>query len=87
MTVVKTSSKGQIVIPKAIRKRLGITLGNDYCFASLKIMQRITPLPDDPIAALRGTLKGGKSLTNSLSTFLSKDAIPALLLLFLLPAV
>ena len=73
MTVVKTSSKGQIVIPKAIRKRLGITPGKRLLFRVVEDHAEIIPLPDDPIAALRGTLKGGKSLTKALLTERKKD--------------
>ena len=73
MTVVKTSSKGQIVIPKAIRKRLGITPGKRLLFRVVEDHAEITPLPDDPITALRGTLKGGKSLTKALLAERKKD--------------
>ena len=73
MTVVKASSKGQIVIPKEIRKRLGITPGKRLLFRVVEDHAEITPLPDDPIAALRGTLKGGKSLSKALLAERKKD--------------
>jgi bifunctional DNA-binding transcriptional regulator/antitoxin component of YhaV-PrlF toxin-antitoxin module len=52
MPVVKTSSKGQIVIPLEIRKKLGIRPGQK--------------VDEDPINALRGILKGKPSLTKAL---------------------
>ena len=73
MAIVKTSPKGQVVIPKEIRKRLGITPGKRLLFRVVDDHAEITPLPDDPIAALRGTLKGGKSLTKELLAERKKD--------------
>ena len=66
MAIVKTSSKCQVVIPKEIRKKLGITPGKRLLFRVVADHAEITPLPDDPIAAIRGTLKGGKSLAKEL---------------------
>lgn len=66
MSVVKTSSKGQVVIPIEIRKKLGIKPGQ---MVNLKLEGEkavITPLPEDPIKALRGSLKGHPSLTKAL---------------------
>jgi len=59
MPVVKTSSKGQIVIPVEIRKKFGIKPG-----------QKVN---EDPIKALRGILKGKPSLTKSLLAERKKD--------------
>ena len=73
MAIVKTSSKGQVVIPKEIRKRLGITPGKRLLFRVVEDHAEINPLPDDPIAALRGTLKGAKSLTKELLAGRKKD--------------
>ena len=73
MAIVKTSSKGQVVIPKDIRKRLGIIPGKRLLFRIVEDHAEITPLPDDPIASLRGSLKGGKSLTKELLAERKKD--------------
>ena len=66
MTVVKTSSKGQVVIPVEIRDKLGIKPGQmvNLTLDGEKVV--ITPLPEDPIKALRGSLKGKPSLTKAL---------------------
>ena len=66
MAIVKTSSKGQIVIPKEIREQLGITPGKKVLLRIVDKHAEITPLPDDPIRAMRGILKGGRSLAKEL---------------------
>ena len=66
MPAVKTSSKGQVVIPAGIREKLGIKPGQmvNLQLEGEKVV--ITPLPEDPIKALRGALKGKPSLTRAL---------------------
>jgi len=64
--IVTPSSKFRIAIPKAMREKLGIKAGQ-----RLSLMERdgsmiITPVPDDPIAYLRGALKDRPSLTQRL---------------------
>ena len=59
MPVVKTSFKGQIVIPSEIRKKLGTKRG-----------QKVN---DDPIKALRGIVKGKPSLTKAPLSERKKD--------------
>jgi len=66
MSVVKTSSKGQIVIPVEIRRKLGIKPGQRVTLTLIEGQAVITPLPQDPIKALRGTLKGLPSMTRDL---------------------
>ncbi len=66
METARTSSKGQIVIPKEIRDKVGLKPGSlvEVRLANKHI--EIVPLPVDPIDALRGTLKTRKSLANQL---------------------
>ena len=66
MPAVKTSSKGQVVIPVEIRKKLGIKPGQMVNLTLEGEKAVITPLPEDPIKALRGSLKGKSSLTKAL---------------------
>lgn len=73
MPVVKTSAKGQIVIPKAIRERLGITPGRRILLRIVGNHAEITPLPDDPIKGMRGILRGRNSLANELLVERRKD--------------
>ncbi|MBU0734787.1 MAG: AbrB/MazE/SpoVT family DNA-binding domain-containing protein [Proteobacteria bacterium] len=73
MPIVKTSSKGQLVVPKEIREALGITPGKKILFRVVGKHAEITPLPDDYIKALRGILKGGRSLAKELLAQRKKD--------------
>ena len=67
MAVVKTSAKGQILIPKEIRTRLGLKAGQKV---SLKLVGdqkvEITPLPLEPVEAFCGMFRKGSSLTEAL---------------------
>lgn len=67
MPIITISSKGQIVIPKKIRKDLGIKPGQKV---SVRVIdsQRIEllPLPENPIEAFCGIFEEGSSLTEAL---------------------
>ena len=66
MAIVKTSSKGQIVIPAEIRKKLGIEPGQKVSLSIEDDKAVIAALPKDPIKAMRGILKGRPSMTKTL---------------------
>ena len=66
MAIVKTSSKGQIVIPAEIRKKLGIEPGQKVNLSLENDKAVISPLPKDPIKTMRGILKGKPSMTKAL---------------------
>ncbi len=56
MTTVRVSPKFQVVIPKEIRKRMGIRAGR-----KLQVFQyenRIEMIPEEPIENLRGIARG-----------------------------
>lgn len=59
MARVRTSSKGAVVIPKAVRLAVGLKPGQVVDVAA-EGRNRIvvTPLPLDPVEALYGILKG-----------------------------
>lgn len=67
MTISKATIKGQVIIPASLRKKFNIQKGT-----RVAIMEGegrvilIKPLPDDPIEASRGMLKGKTSLTKAL---------------------
>lgn len=67
MPIVKTSAKGQVVIPAEIREKIGLKPGGKV-LVTLAGEKKVTiePIPDDPIEAACGFLKGGPSLTQAL---------------------
>ena len=73
MPIVKISSKGQIVIPKEIREKLGVTPGKKVLLRMVGKHAEITPLPDDSIKAMRGIIKGGKSMAKELLAERKRD--------------
>jgi AbrB family looped-hinge helix DNA binding protein len=66
MPIARTSSKGQIVIPKQIREKLGILPGKRVLFRLVGNHAEMVPLPDEPVKAMRGLLKSDTSLAEEL---------------------
>lgn len=67
MPIVKTSAKGQVVIPAEIREKIGLKPGGKVLVSLAsehKVM--IEPIPEDPIEAACGFLQGDSSLTQAL---------------------
>lgn len=52
------STKGQTVVPREIREALGLKEGTKLAWVLTEGKLRVIPLPDDPVRALRGILKG-----------------------------
>ncbi|MDP3722797.1 MAG: AbrB/MazE/SpoVT family DNA-binding domain-containing protein [Candidatus Omnitrophota bacterium] len=59
MTQVTVSSKFQVVIPKDVRRQVPVHMGQKL--AVIVKEGTITLLPDKPLSALRGFLKGMKA--------------------------
>ena len=59
--MVEISRKGQLLIPKSYRDKTGINRG-ELALSVDRNKLIVNPLPDDPIEASRGFLKGGSSL-------------------------
>ena len=57
MAVVKTYAKGQIIIPKNLRAKLGILPGKKVSLRLVDDHLELRPLPDDPIEFLTGIFK------------------------------
>ena len=57
MPILKTHAKGQIIMPKEIRDKLGIKPGTAVSVKLVDDHAEIKPLPDDPIEFLTGIFK------------------------------
>jgi AbrB family looped-hinge helix DNA binding protein len=57
MAIVKTYAKGQIIIPKDLRAKLGILPGRKVSLRLVDDHLELRPLPDDPIEFLTGFFK------------------------------
>lgn len=66
MATVVTSAKGQVVIPKKERERLGLRPGMRVSVSVVEDHIEIHPLPEDPVGHFQGFLKRGPSLTKAL---------------------
>lgn len=66
MPVTQLSGKGQILIPKQLRRKLGLRPGGKVHLSEEQGRLVLSPVPDDPIAAAAGFLEGDYSLTADL---------------------
>ena len=66
MPIVTTSSRGQIVIPKDVRKQLKISPGKKLLVRTEGDRVILFPLPDDPVDHFCGIFQKGTSLTKAL---------------------
>jgi len=66
MHTVKVSTKGWVVIPKALRDKYGLKKGTRVQVVDYGEVLALVPLPDDPLETLDGMLGDGPSLTADL---------------------
>lgn len=66
MSVAQISQKGQILVPRQLRRKLGLKPGSKVHLAEEEGRLVLTPVPPDPIATATGFLKGKFSLTKDL---------------------
>jgi AbrB family looped-hinge helix DNA binding protein len=59
--ISKVTTKGQVVIPSKLRKKLGIRKGTQVVFVEEEKHIILQPLTPDYIRSLRGSLKGKPS--------------------------
>ena len=73
MNIATASSRGQIVIPKEIWKRLNIVAGKKLAIKAEGDHVLLTPLPDDPVEAFCGIFREKSSLTRALTEHRGRD--------------
>jgi len=73
MPTVVTSAKGQVVIPKKERDRIGIKPGMRVAVTAVDDHIEIRPIPDNPVEHFHGFFKSGSSLSKALSDERRKD--------------
>lgn len=66
MYTSRTSSKGQVVIPKKYRDKLGIKAGERVGISIVADHVEIYMLPEDPIEEICGIFSEGSSLVDAL---------------------
>jgi AbrB family looped-hinge helix DNA binding protein len=66
MPVAITSTRGQIVIPREIRKQLNIVPGKKVLVRAEGDRAILFPLPDDPVDHFCGIFQKGPSLIDAL---------------------
>jgi len=66
MPTVVTSAKGQVVIPKKERDKVGIKPGTRVVVEAVDDHIEVRPLPENPVEHFHGILKKGASLTRAL---------------------
>lgn len=66
MPIIQLSDKGQVLIPKPLRRKLGLKPGAKVQLAEEEGRIVLSLVPADPIAAATGFLEGTFSLTSDL---------------------
>ena len=73
--ISKATIKGQVVIPSELRKKYNIKKGSRVSiYEGEGNIIIIKPLPDDPIAASKGMLKGKTSIIKALKRDREEEA-------------
>jgi AbrB family looped-hinge helix DNA binding protein len=73
MPIVTTSNRGQIVIPKEVRKRLKLLPGKKLLIKVEGDHAILRPLPDNPVDYYCGFFTGDLSLTEALLEVRERD--------------
>ena len=74
MKTVITSAKGQVVIPKEIRDKIGLKSGGKAVIEAVGDHAEVRALPEDPVESFCGAFKEGPSLTGTLLKARREDA-------------
>ncbi len=75
MSTSRVTEKGQVIIPAKLRKKYDIRKGTRVMITEAEggVIQ-LKPIPDDPVAASRGILKGKTSLIEALQRDRKEEA-------------
>jgi AbrB family looped-hinge helix DNA binding protein len=73
MPKVVTSAKGQVVIPKKERDKVGIKPGTRVVVEAVDDHIEVRPLPENPVEHFHGIFKKGTSLTRALLDEMRRD--------------
>ena len=73
MAIVTISSKYQVVIPKPVRRKLGMRPGQKLWVVEENGHVTLVPVPDDPIEYLCGIAEGEPSMTQALLEERARD--------------
>lgn len=73
MDVNKISSKGQIVIPIALREKYGLKSNSLVRITEIDGHIAVIPIPKDPIKAARGMLRGCKTAVQHMAVIRSEE--------------
>jgi len=73
MSIVTTSAKCQVVIPKKEREKVGIKPGTKVIAKAVDDYIEIRPLPENPVESYCGIFKKGPPLTRALLRERKKD--------------
>jgi AbrB family looped-hinge helix DNA binding protein len=72
-SIVTVSSKGWVVIPSLLRRKIGLKPGMKVSVAEVDGKIVLTPQIGDPVDTLFGKLAGGESLTEALLNARAED--------------
>ena len=73
MSIATVSARGQLVIPRLIRKQLNISPGKKVMIKVEGDHAILQPLPDNPVDHFCGVFAGDDSLTDALLTERAKE--------------
>lgn len=75
MSLMTTSAKGQVVIPKKVRDKVSIKPGSKVIVKAVDGHIEIHPLPENPVDHYCGIFNQGSSLTKALLKERKRDAL------------
>lgn len=73
MDTNKISSKGQIVIPVALREKYGLKANSLIRVLEVDGHIAVIPIPEDPIKTARGMLRGGQSAARHMAEIRAEE--------------